>query len=329
VSAARLDAVTELVTAPNPSPMTLEGTNTYLLGTSETTDESDEGSEQRRPSRPTGRGEAVVVDPGPAMDEHRGAVESALAGRGVAAVVLTHHHADHSEAAWWAREWGAPVYAASPDLVGSARASALRDGEVLTAGGVSVEAVATPGHASDHLCLRVGQTGTVLAGDHVLGRGTAVVAWPDGDMADYLASLQRLAAVEPTALYPGHGPVVTDPPPMVSWYVEHRRAREGQVLAAVPAAAVTVDQIVASVYPDLDERLRPVAARTVRAHLAKLADEGRVHGPRSRDDGGTGPAPGGVETGPAPSGDAALAGEYWQAVDGGGAADVSAKGGSA
>lgn len=254
----RLDEVTGVVLAPNPSPMTLEGTNTYLLSRA-------------------GSGEALVVDPGPDLAPHRDAVEAALRALDaeVAAVVLTHHHVDHAEAAGWSVRWGAPLHAFSPHLV-PADAAPLADGATVRAGGVELEAVHTPGHASDHLCLRVRDSGVVLTGDHVLGRGTTVVAWPDGDMSAYLASLERLARLHATALYPGHGPVLDDPAGTVAAYLAHRRERERQVLDALSAGDETPAAIVARVYADVDTALHPAAERSVRAHLDKLVAEGRV-----------------------------------------------------
>lgn len=258
MTTARLDEHTSVVLAPNPSPMTLEGTNTYLVGA-------------------PGSGAVVVVDPGPDHPGHRAAVDAAARARDaeVAAVVLTHHHADHAEAAGWAQQWDAPLWAFSPGLVPS-DARALTEGATLGVGGITIEALHTPGHASDHLCLRVRETGVVLTGDHILGRGTSVVAWPDGDMGAYVASLRRLAEVPATALYPGHGPVLADPGRVIADYLAHREEREGQVLDALAAGDQTAGQIVARVYADVDPALHPAAERSVRAHLAKLAAEGRA-----------------------------------------------------
>lgn len=252
------DEVTVRVLAPNPSPMTLEGTNTYLLGAA-------------------GSGSVVLVDPGPDLHAHRATLEAALADRDatVAAVVVTHHHADHAEAAGWSASWGAALWAFEPSLI-PAPAQALRDGGVVSAGGLALEALHTPGHASDHLCLRVRETGVILTGDHVLGRGTTVVAWPDGDMAAYMDSLVRLARLPAPALYPGHGPVLADPPAAVAGYLAHRRDRERQVLGALAAGDRTPASIVARLYADVDAVLHPAAERSVRAHLAKLLAEGRV-----------------------------------------------------
>ena len=211
------------------------------------------------------------------MAEHRAALDVALLERGaaVAAVVLTHHHVDHAQAAGWAGDWGADAFAFSPDLI-PASVAPMTDGTTLDRAGVTLEAVHTPGHASDHLCLRIAQTGAVLTGDHVLGRGTTVVAWPDGDMRAYMRSLRRLDALKPTVLYPGHGPALHDPSTVVSHYLAHREERERQILDAIRAGRITPAAIVAQVYADVDVALHPAAERSVRAHLDKLLAEDRV-----------------------------------------------------
>lgn len=255
---APLDEITTRILAPNPSPMTLTGTNTYLVGA-------------------PGSGGVVVVDPGPDLVEHRAAVDEAVAARDaeVSAVIITHHHADHAQAAGWAAAWEVPLHAFTPRLI-RAEASALLDGAVLRAAGVRIEAVHTPGHSSDHLCLRLPDTGAVLTGDHVLGEGSTIVAWPDGDMAAYLASLERLAAIDAAVLYPGHGPTITEPAAAVAAYLAHRREREQQVLDALRAGDRTAAEVVARVYATVDPVLHPAAERSVRAHLDKLVTDGLV-----------------------------------------------------
>lgn len=255
----RLDELTTVVQAPNPSPLTLEGTNTYLLGA-------------------PGCGDVLVVDPGPDLLDHRRAVEQAAARRDatVVAVVVTHHHADHAGAAPWADDWGVPLFAFTPALVPAVEAAALRDGDAVRRAGIALQAVHTPGHSSDHLCLRVAETGVVLSGDHVLGRGTSVVAHPDGDMGDYVASLRRLGDLGAPVLYPGHGPVVEDPAGTVEAYLAHREERERQILAALAAGDRTPAGVVARVYADVDPVLHPAAERSVRAHLDKLVADGAV-----------------------------------------------------
>lgn len=253
-----LDELVVRVLAPNPSPATLDGTNSYLLGV-------------------PGSGEVVCVDPGPALPAHRAALERAAEARDaeIVAVVLTHHHRDHSEAATWAEGWGVPLHAADPALI-DVPARGLADGAALDFAGCRIEAVATPGHASDHLCLRVGETGAVLTGDHILGRGTTVVAWPDGDMAAYIGSLERLRSIDAPVLYPGHGPAVTRPREVVDGYIAHRGERERQILRALQEGRDSPAGIVELVYADVAAHLHPLAQRSVRAHLAKLVDEGRV-----------------------------------------------------
>ena len=251
-----LDEVTTVVLAPNPSIMTLEGTNTYVVGAPDS-------------------GEVVIVDPGPDLEEHHLAVDAAIGERTVAAVVLTHHHHDHAEAAGWAGTWNAEAFAFSPHLI-AAPTTSLRDGDTIQRAGLDIIAVHTPGHASDHLCLRVRQTDALLTGDHILGHGTSVVAWPDGDMAAYMASLQRVQALPARVLYPGHGPRLADPAGTISYYLAHRIEREAEVVAALAAGDETVGDIVRRVYADVDEVLHPAAERSVRAHLDKLVAEQRV-----------------------------------------------------
>jgi glyoxylase-like metal-dependent hydrolase (beta-lactamase superfamily II) len=260
-SAIRIDEVTYRVLAPNPSPMTLDGTNTYLLG------------------RP-GAGELVVVDPGPDIREHREAIEATAraADAAIAAVVVTHHHPDHAEAAGWAKDWQVPLHAVDPGLVPGA--AAVADDAELQRAGLRLGVVHTPGHASDHLCLQVRDTGVVLAGDHVLGRGTSVVFWPDGDLRAYMASLRRLSTLDATRLDPGHGPSVTHPAVTLAEYLAHREERERQILTELettdPGGDTTPGAIVRRVYADVDPALHPAAERSVRAHLAKLVAEGVV-----------------------------------------------------
>ncbi len=268
-----LDEVARLVLAPNPSPMTLDGTNTYLLGD-------------------PAHGAVTIVDPGPDDADHRRAVEAALDGAEVAAVVITHHPHDHSAAAGWAGEWGADLRAFDPGLVPGA--TPLADGEELRIGGITIAAVHTPGHASDHLCLRIVETDVVLTGDHVLGRGSTVVNWPDGDMSAYMRSLDRLAAAPGRRIYPGHGDVVDRPAEKVAEYIAHRRERERQVLDAIASGAASTPAIVEVVYTDVPAHLHPAAARSVNAVLEKLVAQGRVDPALSPGGGGVGSDPSGI-----------------------------------
>jgi glyoxylase-like metal-dependent hydrolase (beta-lactamase superfamily II) len=255
----RLDELTSRILAPNPSPMTLDGTNTYVLAS-------------------PGHGEAVVVDPGPPDATHLDAVCEVLRERdlGVAVVLVTHHHVDHAEAAAdWARRFGARLVAAAPEVAGPHGVVAA-DGDRVAVAGLSLEVVATPGHTADHLAFRC-PTGAVLTGDHVLGRGTSVVAHPDGDLLAYLASLRRLHDLGPDALYPGHGPAMTqDPGAVLDYYHEHRGFRRQQILAALGEGPATPADLVARIYADVDRRLWPAAEASTRAALAALDGEGLV-----------------------------------------------------
>jgi glyoxylase-like metal-dependent hydrolase (beta-lactamase superfamily II) len=256
---ADLEPLVARVLAPNASGMTLDGTNTYVVGA-------------------PGSGQAVVVDPGPADEAHLVAVEGVLATRDarVVAVLVTHHHGDHAEAAQpWGARFGAPVAAASAAVAGP-DGRVLAPGEQLRLAGTTIGVVATPGHTADHLAFRV-ESGAVLVGDHVLGRGTSVVTHPEGDVAAYLESLRRVHDLGPSALYCGHGPELTvDPTAVLDFYRAHRAYREQQLLAALAVGPRSVDQLVAEVYAAVPELLWPAAAQSTRATLAKLVTEGRV-----------------------------------------------------
>lgn len=248
------------VLAPNPGPMTLEGTNTWVVGD------------------PTA-GAVVVVDPGPAVPSHRDAVLRTCAGL-VATVVLTHRHDDHSGgAAELARRAGCGIRAADPDLrVGS---DGLADGSTITVGGATLTVVATPGHTSDSCSLLLrGEDGLVrlLTGDTVLGRGTTVIAAPDGDLGAYLgslATLQRLVQAERVVeLLPGHGPRVDEPAAWIAHYRRHREERLDQVRTALAGGARSVEDVVSRVYAGIDPAVRPAAEQSVQAQLAYLQQAG-------------------------------------------------------
>jgi glyoxylase-like metal-dependent hydrolase (beta-lactamase superfamily II) len=246
----------ECILAPNPSPMTLDGTNTWIL------------------AEPGGR-QCIVVDPGPDDDAHLDAVLARLAERDLTVefTVLTHGHIDHSESA---RRWhdltGAPVRALDPEHRHGGEG--LQGGDVLEAGGLEVHVVATPGHSADSVSLVVPAEGFILTGDTVLGRGTTVVAWPDGDLGAYLDSLDLLRARAESAaaqrLLPGHGPVLDDPIGVIDGYVEHRRARLEQVRSAMAAGARTAEEVVDAVYDDIPEAVRPAAVMSAQAQVDYL-----------------------------------------------------------
>ncbi len=245
------------VLAPNPSLLTLEGTNTYVVAA---------------PDAPG----AVVIDPGPTDEEHAVRVARVTTGRRVELVLLTHTHIDHAEGALqFAERVGAPLAALDPGWATPGGPALVAGGE-LVAGGVRLEALPTPGHSADHCCFWLAAERVMFTGDHVLGRGSTVVEWPGGDMQAYLASLEAVRRYTPARLYPGHGPAVADPPAKLREYVDHRLQRESQVLAALVAGDRTAAEIVARVYADVDPRLHPAAELSVRAHLVKLVQEGRA-----------------------------------------------------
>ncbi|MEU1889298.1 MBL fold metallo-hydrolase [Micromonospora sp. WMMD987] len=249
----RLPDWVTLLRAPNPGPMTLEGTNTWLL-------------------RAPGAEHTVVVDPGPADEAHLAAV---AASGPVGLVLITHGHPDHTEGAPRLSELlgGAPVRAVDPaHTIGGAP---LAGAAQLDASGLTVDLVPTPGHTADSVCFLVshGTERVVLTGDTILGRGTTVVAHPDGDLGDYLASLERLGAYRGIAALPGHGPALADCGAAADFYLAHRRARLDQVRAAVAAGARTAPEVVATVYADVDRSLWWAAEWSVRAQLEYLGVE--------------------------------------------------------
>lgn len=256
---AELERLVTRVLAPNPSGMTLDGTNTYVVGE-------------------PGSGQAVLVDPGPDDPAHLAAVEAALTARGArcVGVLVTHHHGDHAEAALpWGARFGAPVAAASPVVAGP-DGRVLEAGERLRLAGTAIDVVATPGHCSDHLAFRL-ESGAVVVGDHVLGRGTSVVTHPEGDLVAYLESLRRVHDLGPSALYCGHGPELTENPGAVlDYYLAHRAFREAQVVGLLADGPRTVDELVAVIYADVPRSVWFAAAQSTRAALEKLVAEGRV-----------------------------------------------------
>ncbi|MEU1420114.1 MULTISPECIES: MBL fold metallo-hydrolase [unclassified Kitasatospora] len=250
------------VLAPNPSPMTLDGTNTWLL--------SEPGSDL-----------AVVVDPGPLHEGHLRRVIDTVEqqGKRVALTLLTHGHADHSEgAARFAELTGTDVRALDPAYrLGS---EGLTHGQRLEIGGLDLRVVATPGHTSDSLTFHLPADGAVLTGDTVLGRGTTMVAHPDGRLGDYLDSLRHLQNMATEhgvrTVLPGHGPVLADALGAVEYYLAHRAGRLAQVETAVEAGCRTADEVVARVYADVDRALWPAAELSVRAQLQYLEDHGLI-----------------------------------------------------
>ncbi|SMQ17895.1 Glyoxylase, beta-lactamase superfamily II [Streptomyces sp. Ag82_O1-12] len=250
------------VLAPNASAMTLDGTNTWIV--------SEPDSDL-----------AVVIDPGPLDDEHlrRVLVTAEQAGRRVALTLLTHGHPDHAEgAARFAELTGTRVRALDPALrLGD---EGLAAGDVITTGGLELRVVPTPGHTADSLSFHLPADRAVLTGDTILGRGTTVVAHPDGRLGDYLDSLRRLRSLTVDdgvhTVLPGHGPVLEDAQGVVEYYLAHRATRLAQVETAVEDGHRTPAQVVAHVYADVDRSLWPAAELSVRAQLDYLAEHGLI-----------------------------------------------------
>jgi glyoxylase-like metal-dependent hydrolase (beta-lactamase superfamily II) len=252
------------VLAHNPSAFTYYGTQTYLLGTSE----------------------VAVIDPGPDLPEHLDALIEAIGGRALRAILVTHTHRDHSPAARpLAEATGAPIAGCAPlKMEGSgleagfdedyAPDRVLQDGEAIIVEGDPLTAVATPGHTSNHLCFA--WRGALFTGDHVMGWSTTVVVPPDGDMAQYMASLDKLRGREETVYYPAHGPAVTNPQQYVRHLIGHRMQREKQIVRLVGEQPREIPDIVAKAYPALDPRLVMAAGASVLAHLLDLERRGVV-----------------------------------------------------
>lgn len=268
------------VLAPNPSHYTFTGTQTYLVGTGD---------------------EVAVIDPGPAdtgepghADTNgAGHIEAILAAVGearITAILCTHTHRDHSPASRALKAaTGAPIIGCAPLAMDDdgPRADAafdpdyapdrvLVDGERISGPGWTIEAVATPGHTSNHLCYALVESGALFTGDHVMAWATSVVSPPDGDMSAYMASLQKLYDRDDRVYYPAHGPAVEKPKQLVRGMLGHRRSREAQILRLLETGPHSIGQMVPVMYKGLDPRLNGAAGRSVLAHLIDLENRGRV-----------------------------------------------------
>ena len=233
------------ITAPNPGAFTLDGTRTWLLGST------------------------AVIDPGPAIDSHIDAIRKAMPA--LETIFITHRHGDHAPAAQPLKEaTGAKIVA--PLDWADVR---VRGGETFDVDGETLEAIATPGHTSEHICFLT-SSGDLFTGDTVLGAGTTAIFPPDGHMGDYLRSLQLLRARNPKTIHPAHGPTRDDAVKLLDEYIAHRLERERQVLAAVADGAHTIPDMRRKIYPALDPRLERAAEIQLHAHLIKLVEEGRV-----------------------------------------------------
>lgn len=272
-AADRVSPLIRRVVANNPGPFTYTGTGTYIVGGD-------------------GPGAGVaVIDPGPLDEAHLAALLAAVEGQTVSHVLVTHTHRDHAPLARpFAQAVGAPVLAAGPP-VRTVHASAsldeeedeafapdiiLQGGERLEGDGWTLEALATPGHASNHMAFVLSAENALFSGDHVMGWSTTIVAPPDGDMAAYMASLEAVIARGFSTIWPTHGAPITQPGPFLEAYRAHRLAREAQVLARLEAGDRRIAEMVPVLYAGVDRRLWPAASLSVWAHLIALVRQGRA-----------------------------------------------------
>lgn len=272
----RYDQLTPLigrVIAKNPGPFTFTGTGTYIVGSSS-----------------PGSGVAVI-DPGPDDKDHLTALLRSVHDRQVTHILVTHTHRDHSPLAHpFAEATGAAIYAARPpehfthpsgnideeDEILFRPSVVLKDGDVLIGDGWTLEAVFTPGHASNHMAFSLIEENALFCGDHVMGWSTTVVAPPDGDMSDYMASLEKVVARRYATLWPTHGAPITDPGPFLDAYRDHRIEREAQLLGLLHTGPSTIKRMVSVMYADTVKSLWPAAGLSVHAHLIKLVRDERV-----------------------------------------------------
>jgi glyoxylase-like metal-dependent hydrolase (beta-lactamase superfamily II) len=274
---ARVSPLIRRVVARNPGPFTFTGTGTYIIG----------------PDAPGAR--VAVIDPGPDLPEHLTALRTALAGQRVTHIFVTHAHMDHSPLARpLAEATGAVIHAGGEPCLpsdGGARLEAgddlafrpdvaIGDGDSFDGDGWTIEAVATPGHTASHYAYALLQANALFPGDCVMGWSTTVISPPDGDMGAYLHSLERIRGRDFAALWPTHGPPIVQPRPFLNAYIDHRRLRETQILAALADGRPwCVKQLVSALYAEIDRRLHPAAAHSVLAHLIDLTRRGEVLGP--------------------------------------------------
>jgi glyoxylase-like metal-dependent hydrolase (beta-lactamase superfamily II) len=258
------------VVANNPGPFTYLGTGTYIIG----------------------KGEVAVIDPGPDMADHLDALMAALEGETVTHILVTHHHTDHSPLARPLQEkTGAKIYGcavgakagdsaviteAGHDLDFSPDIDICGGGAVFEGPGWTLEAIATPGHTSNHICFALKEENALFSGDHIMGWSTTVVSPPDGDMTAYMDSLDKVKALDFDILWPTHGPPVRDVAPFIDAYIAHRRAREAQVLKALADGYGRIKDMIPTLYAEVDKRLWPAAARSVLGHMIDLVRRGIV-----------------------------------------------------
>jgi glyoxylase-like metal-dependent hydrolase (beta-lactamase superfamily II) len=258
------------VCANNPNAFTFKGTGTYIVG----------------------RGKVAVIDPGPLLDEHVEALKTALKGETVTHILITHTHNDHSPAAAPLKAaTGAKTYGFGPHGAGKKHEGidveeggdtafapdvTLKDGDTIKGDGWTFEALYTPGHTSNHICFALREEKALFSGDHVMGWSTTVIAPPDGDMAQYFASLEKLTARDDKHFYPTHGNPISNPQAFVRTLIEHRHARERQIEACLARGITQIPDMVAAIYSEIDKRLHPAAAMSVLAHLQHMVATGRA-----------------------------------------------------
>ena len=265
--AEQCEELIQRVLAPNPSPYTYTGTQTYLVGNA---------------------GEIAVIDPGPNEPEHIDAIMAAVGDARVIAIMCTHTHRDHSPAAApLATRTGAPVIGCAQLVLKTDRPRAdeafdttyapdrvLEHGEAMTGTGWTLRAVHTPGHTSNHLCFALEESGALFTGDHVMGWSTSVVIPPDGDMGDYMKSLEHLQSREDRVYYAAHGAPIEKPRQLVRGMIGHRRQRENQIIRLMGERPRPIPEFIPDMYKGLDERLIPAAEMSVEAHLIDLEKRG-------------------------------------------------------
>lgn len=264
----RVSPLIRRVIANNPGPFTFTGTGTYIVG----------------------EGEVAVIDPGPDMSDHLEAILKAVAGERVSHILITHHHLDHSPLARpLAAATGAAIFGcavATPPVEDEVKLEEGYDafvpdisvcgGALIEGAGWTLEAIPTPGHTSNHICYGLAEENALFSGDHIMGWSTTVITPPDGDMGGYLASLERIKARGFSTLWPTHGPPVTEVTPFIDAYIEHRKAREREILNRLAAGDRRIVAMVPTIYAAVDPRLHPAAARSVWAQIIELVKSGKV-----------------------------------------------------